>query len=111
MADLDDAVERMQVLKKLGLRFSMDDFGTGYSSLSYLSRLPFDEVKIDQYFVRQCEEGTCSKEWVIVEAVIGIAHTFGTLLVAEGVETEEQRQLLFDSGCTCCELNSPGWVG
>ncbi|WP_151702423.1 EAL domain-containing protein [Nitrincola alkalilacustris] len=101
LADLDDAVERMQVLKELGLRFSMDDFGTGYSSLSYLSRLPFDEVKIDQYFVRQCEGGARSKEWVIVEAIIGIAHTFGMLLVAEGVETEEQRKLLFDSGCTC----------
>ncbi|WP_409523933.1 bifunctional diguanylate cyclase/phosphodiesterase [Nitrincola sp. MINF-07-Sa-05] len=101
LADLDDAVERMQQLKAMGLRFSMDDFGTGYSSLSYLSRLPFDEVKIDQHFIRECEDGVRSKEWVIVEAIIGIAHTFGMLLVAEGVETEEQRQLLFDSGCIC----------
>ncbi|MEN3156836.1 EAL domain-containing protein [Alkalimonas sp. NCh-2] len=99
LRDLDDAVHRMQQLKALGVRFAMDDFGTGYSSLSYLSRLPFDEVKIDQYFVRQSEHGEKTRDWAIVEAIIGIANTFGMALVAEGVETEAQHQLLLASGC------------
>lgn len=101
LTDLDDAVHRMQQIKALGLRFAMDDFGTGYSSLSYLSRLPFDEVKIDQHFVRQSDDGQKTRDWAIVEAIIGIANTFGMALVAEGVETEAQRQLLLASGCDC----------
>lgn len=100
LADLDDAVSRMQQIKKLGVRFSMDDFGTGYSSLSYLSRLPFDEVKIDQFFVRSSSSGQ-SRDWVIVDAIIGIANTYGMKLIAEGVETEAQRELLRQSGCYC----------
>lgn len=100
LADLDDAVSRMQQIKQLGVRFSMDDFGTGYSSLSYLSRLPFDEVKIDQYFVRSASSGK-PRDWVIVEAIIGIANTFGMKLIAEGVETQAQYQLLRQSGCYC----------
>lgn len=100
LADLDDAVSRMQQIKQMGVRFSMDDFGTGYSSLSYLSRLPFDEVKIDQYFVRSASSGK-PRDWVIVEAIIGIANTFGMKLIAEGVETEVQRELLRQSGCYC----------
>lgn len=100
LADLDDAVARMQQIKQLGVKFSMDDFGTGYSSLSYLSRLPFDEVKIDQYFVRSGSTGQ-PKDWVIVDAIIGIANTFGMKLVAEGVETQAQRNLLRNSGCNC----------
>ncbi|MDP4529551.1 EAL domain-containing protein [Alkalimonas delamerensis] len=101
LTDLDDAVARMQQLKALGLRFAMDDFGTGYSSLSYLSRLPFDEVKIDQHFVRECRDGHKPKDWVIVDAIIGIANTFGMELVAEGVEYKSQQQLLHASGCYC----------
>jgi|GEM_PF-1625476 diguanylate cyclase (GGDEF)-like protein/PAS domain S-box-containing protein len=100
LADLDDAVARMQQIKQLGVKFSMDDFGTGYSSLSYLSRLPFDEVKIDQYFVRSGSSGQ-PKDWVIVDAIIGIANTFAMKLVAEGVETQAQRNLLRQSGCNC----------
>ena len=101
LTDLDDAVARMEQLKALGLLFAMDDFGTGYSSLSYLSRLPFDEIKIDQHFVRQCRDGQKPKDWVIVDAIIGIANTFGMELVAEGVEHEIQQQLLHASGCYC----------
>ncbi|MBV2128697.1 bifunctional diguanylate cyclase/phosphodiesterase [Arsukibacterium indicum] len=100
LANLDDAVAKMEQIKQLGVRFSMDDFGTGYSSLSYLSRLPFDEVKIDQYFVRSGSSGN-PRDWVIVDAIIGIADTYGMTLVAEGVETEMQRQLLLKSGCRC----------
>jgi diguanylate cyclase (GGDEF)-like protein/PAS domain S-box-containing protein len=100
LADLDDAVSRMQQIKNLGVRFSMDDFGTGYSSLSYLSRLPFDEVKIDQFFVRSSSSDQ-SRDWVIVDAIIGIANTYGMKIIAEGVETEAQRELLRQSGCYC----------
>ncbi|MAD77489.1 MAG: PAS domain S-box protein [Rheinheimera sp.] len=100
LANLDDAVERMLQIKQLGVRFSMDDFGTGYSSLSYLSRLPFDEVKIDQYFVRSGSSGN-PRDWVIVDAIIGIANTYGMKLVAEGVETAVQHNLLRQSGCLC----------
>ncbi|MDX1676718.1 putative bifunctional diguanylate cyclase/phosphodiesterase [Arsukibacterium sp.] len=100
LANLDDAVARMLQIKKLGVRFSMDDFGTGYSSLSYLSRLPFDEVKIDQYFVRSGSSGN-PRDWVIVDAIIGIANTYGMKLIAEGVETTKQHAMLRQSGCHC----------
>lgn len=100
LADLEDAVARMQQIKQLGVKFSMDDFGTGYSSLSYLSRLPFDEVKIDQYFVRSGSSGQ-PRDWVIVDAIVGIANTYGMKLVAEGVETPAQQALLRQSGCRC----------
>ena len=100
LADLEDAVARMQQIKQLGVKFSMDDFGTGYSSLSYLSRLPFDEVKIDQYFVRSGSTGQ-PRDWAIVDAIVGIANTYGMKLVAEGVETPAQQALLRQSGCRC----------
>lgn len=100
LADIDDAISRMQQIKQLGVKFSMDDFGTGYSSLSYLSRLPFDEVKIDQFFIRSGSSGQ-PRDWVIVDAIIGIANTYGMKLVAEGVETEIQRDMLRKSGCRC----------
>lgn len=100
LADIDDAISRMQHIKQLGVKFSMDDFGTGYSSLSYLSRLPFDEVKIDQFFIRSGSSGQ-PRDWVIVDAIIGIANTYGMKLVAEGVETETQRDMLRKSGCRC----------
>lgn len=100
LADLEDAVERMQQIKQMGVKFSMDDFGTGYSSLSYLSRLPFDEVKIDQYFVRSGSTGQ-PRDWAIVDAIVGIANTYGMKLVAEGVETQSQQILLRQSGCRC----------
>jgi len=100
LADIDDAISRMQQIKQLGVKFSMDDFGTGYSSLSYLSRLPFDEVKIDQFFIRSGSSGQ-PRDWVIVDAIIGIANTYGMKLVAEGVETVTQRDMLRKSGCRC----------
>jgi diguanylate cyclase len=100
LADIDDAISRMQHIKQLGVKFSMDDFGTGYSSLSYLSRLPFDEVKIDQFFIRSGSSGQ-PRDWVIIDAIIGIANTYGMKLVAEGVETETQRDMLRKSGCRC----------
>lgn len=106
LADLNDAISRMQQLRELGLGFAMDDFGTGYSSLSYLAQLPFDEIKIDQSFVRQAADGQRRRAWAVVEAIVDIAAKFGTETLAEGVETEAQRRLLEASGC----LNYQGYL-
>lgn len=94
----DDAIALMTALKNIGIRFSLDDFGTGYSSLQYLKRLPIDELKIDQLFVRDIVTDNSDK--VIVSTIIVMAKSLGIRVIAEGVETEEQRQLLLNSGCT-----------
>lgn len=102
MADVADVVAKMQALKTLGVKLSMDDFGTGYSSLSYLKRLPLDQVKIDQSFVRDI--ATDSNDAMMVRTIIDLAQNFGLDVVAEGVETEEQRLFLKQHGC-------PGYQG
>jgi EAL domain-containing protein (putative c-di-GMP-specific phosphodiesterase class I) len=79
----------------------MDDFGTGYSSLAYLTRLPFDQLKIDQSFVRNI--GVKHTDAVIVQTIIGMANNLGMEVIAEGVETEEQRAFLEQHGCTLCQ--------
>jgi diguanylate cyclase (GGDEF)-like protein len=84
-------------LKQLGIRISMDDFGTGYSSLSYLRSFPFDKIKVDRVFVSDLGEGT--EHIVIVQAVVSIANALGMTATAEGVETDEQRQILSGLGC------------
>lgn len=99
LADIDDTLAKMSVLKQYGIVFSMDDFGTGYSSLAYLSRLPFDEVKIDQAFVQRAGDNDNARDWVIVEAIIGLARNLDMGVIAEGVETQEQQQLLAGSQC------------
>nr|WP_281246487.1 EAL domain-containing protein [Halomonas korlensis] len=101
LADLDDALIKMQAFRKQGIQLSMDDFGTGYSSMAYLSRLPFDEVKIDKSFVQQTGENHSGNEWIIIEAIINMAHNLGMRVVAEGVETENQHHLLGQLGCDC----------
>lgn len=97
LARVDEVVERMQSLKSLGVGFSLDDFGTGYSSLSYLKRLPLDQVKIDQSFVRDITHD--QNDMAIVRAIIAMTQTLGLNVIAEGVETEEQRALLLKYGC------------
>jgi EAL domain-containing protein (putative c-di-GMP-specific phosphodiesterase class I) len=84
-------------LKKLGVRISIDDFGTGYSSLAYLKRLPADILKIDKSFVAGLGEDV--EDTAIMQMVIDLAHTFGMEVVAEGIESEEQVELLKGMGC------------
>lgn len=94
----EDAITLMNTINEIGVRFSLDDFGTGYSSLQYLKRLPISQVKIDQSFVRDIVTNGSDK--VIVRTIVVMAQSLGIRVIAEGVETEEQRQLLLDGGCT-----------
>ncbi|MGZ4959793.1 MAG: EAL domain-containing protein [Methylomonas sp.] len=96
--NVDDTMNKMRELKDIGVRFSLDDFGTGYASFSYLARLPFDQLKIDQSFVQNI--GVKSTDAIIVQTIIGMARSMGLEVVAEGVETEEQRAFLEQHGCT-----------
>ena len=102
--NIEDTIVKMQKLKEVGVRFSMDDFGTGYSSLSYLTRLPLDQLKIDQSFVRNI--GVHTNDAVIVQTIIGMTHNLGMTVIAEGVETEAQRTFLELNGC----LNFQGYL-
>ncbi|MBR9869908.1 MAG: EAL domain-containing protein [Gammaproteobacteria bacterium] len=97
--DLDNAMAKMQALRVYGIQISMDDFGTGYSSMAYLSRLPFDEVKIDKSFVQMADTRENSNEWIIIETIITMAHKLNMHVVAEGIETLRQHELLAAMGC------------
>lgn len=97
LENVEEAITTMHALKALGVSIAMDDFGTGYSSLSYLSRLPLDQLKIDQSFVRNIT--AARGDSVIVQTIIGMAGNLGMDVIAEGVETEEQRDLLISYGC------------
>ncbi len=96
--NVDDIIAKMTALKAKGIGFSLDDFGTGYSSLQYLKRLPLDQLKIDQSFVRDFATDTNGR--AIVRTIIAMAQSMNLSVIAEGVETEEQRQLLLNHGCT-----------
>ena len=95
--DVDDTVAKMGQLKTKGVRFSVDDFGTGYSSLAYLTRLPLDQLKIDQSFVHNL--GVRHTDDVIVQTIIGMARNLELDVIAEGVETQDQKELLARYGC------------
>ncbi|WP_296947782.1 bifunctional diguanylate cyclase/phosphodiesterase [uncultured Massilia sp.] len=97
LTDIEDTIVRMQALKQHGIGFSLDDFGTGYSSLSYLQRLPLDQLKIDQSFVRDMLRTPHAAS--IVQAIVNLSGTLGLHVVAEGVETEEQWERLREIGC------------
>ncbi len=99
--NIDVAIVKIQELKQIGVRFAIDDFGTGYSSLAYLTQLPLDQLKIDQSFVRNI--GVKPSNAIIIQTIIGMANTLGMEVIAEGVETEEQRAFLERHGCTRCQ--------
>jgi EAL domain-containing protein (putative c-di-GMP-specific phosphodiesterase class I) len=95
MSDVAATGQTMSQLKTLGVKLSIDDFGTGYSSLSYLHRFPVDTLKIDQSFVRAMN----AENYAIVKTIIGLARSLDLKVVAEGVETTNQHQLLVSAGC------------
>lgn len=95
--DVGDSVRKMKVLNSLGVSFSLDDFGTGYSSLAYLTQLPLSQLKIDQAFVHNI--GIKATDDIIVRTIIGMADSLGIEVVAEGVETQAQRDFLEAEGC------------
>jgi len=97
LSDVEDAIRKMRELRSIGVGFSLDDFGTGYSSLSYLKRLPLDQLKIDQSFVRDVL--TDPNDAAIVRTILALARSMDMMAVAEGVENEGQRQFLLDNGC------------
>ncbi len=97
LENVEETIAKMRELKGLGVKFSMDDFGTGYSSLSYLTRLPIDQLKIDQSFVRNIS--TDKNAAAIVHTIISMAHSLGLDVIAEGVETQVQREFLESRGC------------
>jgi diguanylate cyclase (GGDEF)-like protein/PAS domain S-box-containing protein len=87
----------LRAIKDTGVRIALDDFGTGYSSLSYLERFPIDELKLDREFIARLEGG--DEEPVLVGAILAMAHALGLVVVAEGIETDEQATVLRDLGC------------
>jgi EAL domain-containing protein (putative c-di-GMP-specific phosphodiesterase class I) len=90
-------VSVLRAIKETGVRIALDDFGTGYSSLSYLERFPIDELKLDRGFIARLASG--DDDPVLVRAILDMAHALGLLVVAEGIETEEQATVLRELGC------------
>jgi len=97
--NVEDTIVKMTTLKNRGIRFSLDDFGTGYSSLSYLKRLPLAQLKIDQSFVRDILANP--NDAAIARTIVTLAQNLGLSVIAEGVETGAQRDLLASYGCHC----------
>jgi EAL domain-containing protein (putative c-di-GMP-specific phosphodiesterase class I) len=95
--NLEDVIAKMNALKAEGVGFSLDDFGTGYSSLSYLKRLPLDQLKIDQSFVRDLL--TDPNDTVIARAIVALGHNLGLQVIAEGMESADQYDVLASLGC------------
>jgi diguanylate cyclase (GGDEF)-like protein len=97
MSDPEGAARTLRGLKDSGVKISVDDFGTGYSSLAYLKRFPIDALKIDHSFIRDIT--TDPEDAMITLAIIGLAHNLKLKVIAEGVETQEQLELLAANGC------------
>ena len=97
MRDPEHSLKVLQGLRDMGVSLSVDDFGTGYSSLAHLKRLPVQELKIDQSFIRNLDEA--SEDAVIVRSTIEMSHSLGLKVVAEGVEYQHSLDLLKRWGC------------
>ncbi len=97
LLDVDRAIGKIQQLRARGVRFALDDFGTGFSSLALLRRLPIDQLKVDQSFVRHLESSHADQR--VVQSIIDLGKHLDMMVLAEGVETPEQNRLLVDYGC------------
>jgi EAL domain-containing protein (putative c-di-GMP-specific phosphodiesterase class I) len=97
LENVDATIEKMHMLRSLGISFSMDDFGTGYSSLAYLQKLPLAQLKIDQSFIRDLAED--GNDAAITRAIITLGESLGLEVIAEGVENEVQRAFLARNNC------------
>jgi diguanylate cyclase (GGDEF)-like protein/PAS domain S-box-containing protein len=97
LENIDETIQTMNELKAIGVSFALDDFGTGFSSLQYLKKLPLNQLKIDQSFVRDLVFD--SNDQAIVRTIIAMAHSLNLEVIAEGVETEQQQLLLQGNGC------------
>jgi EAL domain-containing protein (putative c-di-GMP-specific phosphodiesterase class I) len=104
LEDRPEVLQRLTTLAQAGLPFALDDFGTGYSAMAYLKKFPIQQLKIDRSFIRDI--ATDGSDRAIVAAMIAMAHQLGMVVVAEGVETEDQRALLLDAGCDMAQ----GWL-
>jgi len=97
ISNIDNAIEKMLILKELGIKFSIDDFGTGYSSLTYLKKLPIDIIKIDKSFITNMHSDKDDK--VLTQTIIQMSHNLRLGLIAEGVEKVEHLNFLQEKGC------------
>ena len=99
--DVDAVVGQLEQLRRLGVAIAIDDFGTGFAGLSYLRRLPADIIKIDRSFVSDLEAGGSAT--TLIASIVELARTLGLGVVAEGVETEEQRRALTELHCASAQ--------
>lgn len=97
MSETDSAIEALDALRSMGVQVAIDDFGTGFSSLSYLKNLPVDTVKIDSSFIREIDRN--ADDASLAQGITSMAHHLGLKVVAEGVETDSQYQLVRSHGC------------
>ncbi len=97
MVDSEESLEIMQRVRKLGVRFAIDDFGTGFSNMAYITRFAVDRIKIDQSFISRCDVDENSR--AVTAAVIALAHSLQIEVIAEGVESEQQVQILRQMSC------------
>jgi EAL domain-containing protein (putative c-di-GMP-specific phosphodiesterase class I) len=97
MHDITQSVEVLRCISGLGIELAIDDFGTGYSSLAYLQKLPFNKLKIDYSFIKNIPQD--NEEAKLVKSIIHIANALNLRVIAEGVETDAQKEFLLNNGC------------
>ncbi|HEX4976143.1 MAG TPA: EAL domain-containing protein, partial [Pseudomonadales bacterium] len=97
MQDAEQCIGSLNALKELGIALAIDDFGTGYSSLSYLKRFPLDKIKIDRSFIRDISDD--NEDLILTQAIVALATQMNLAVIAEGVETTDQYDILKRIGC------------